>query len=47
MSTYKQRVMEVLPLSFFTSFWFLTRDSVYFPAKSYSEKIDDVKVPSS
>lgn len=41
---YKARVLELLPPSFFTAFWFLTIDSVYFPAKSYSEKLEDIKV---
>jgi hypothetical protein len=38
--------LEYLPIPFFTAFWFLTLDSVYFPAKSYTEKIDDLKVSS-
>lgn len=41
---YTERVLEFLPPAFFTTFWFLTIDSVYFPAKSYAEKIEDVKV---
>jgi len=44
LSAYKERIMEILPGSFFTSFWFLTIDSVYFPTKSYQDKIDDLKV---
>jgi hypothetical protein len=46
LSAYKGRIMEILPGSFFTSFWFLTIDSVYFPAKCYQDKIEDLKVPS-
>jgi len=34
----------MLPPHFFTAFWFLTIDSIYFPAKSYSEKIEELKV---
>lgn len=37
-------MLEYIPINFFTAFWFLTLDSVYFPAKSYAEKIDDLKV---
>jgi hypothetical protein len=43
LNNYKQRVFELLPAPFFISFWFLTLDSVYFPAKSYAEKIDDIR----
>ncbi len=28
----------------FTAFWFLTLDSIYFPDKLYSEKIEDLRV---
>lgn len=40
LSSYKEKVMNVLPGSFFTCFWFLTIDSVYFPTKSYHDKIE-------
>ena len=44
LSRYKSRVLEAIPGSLLTSFWFLTLDSVYFPAKSYEEKIEEIKV---
>lgn len=44
LDVFKGRVLEHIPPAFFTTFWFLTIDSVYFPAKSYAEKIDDIKV---
>jgi hypothetical protein len=36
LNVYKVRVLELLPPAFFTAFWLLTIDSVYFPAKSYA-----------
>jgi hypothetical protein len=44
LNVFKARVFELIPPAFFTTFWFLTIDSVYFPAKSYNEKIEDLKV---
>ena len=47
LSHYKARVLDVLPPSLFTSFWFLTLDSLYFPARHYQERIEEIRVPSN
>lgn len=44
LANYKTRYEELLPIEFYTAFWFLTLDSIYFPAKLYSEKIDELRV---
>jgi len=35
---------NVMSNEFFTAFWMLTLDSIYLPAKLYTEKIEEVKV---
>ena len=35
---------QLMPIGFFTCFWFLTLDSVYFPKELYAEKIVDLGV---
>ena len=39
-----KKVEKMLPKSFFTTFWMLTLDSIYFPQKIYTDKIEDIKV---
>ena len=39
-----QKMESVMSSEFFTAFWMLTLDSICFPAKLYSEKIEEVKV---
>lgn len=38
------KVQNIMPKSFFTAFWFLTPDSIYFPEKLYADKIEELKV---
>jgi hypothetical protein len=38
------KMSSVISNEFFTTFWMLTLDSIYFPSKLYLEKIEEVKV---
>ena len=39
-------ILQCMSKKFLTTFWMLTLDSIYFPSKVYSEKIDELKVLS-
>lgn len=39
-----EKVDKMFSKNFLTTFWMLTLDSIYFPSKIYSDKIDDLKV---
>lgn len=38
------RVQTMMTKSFFTTFWMLTLDSIYFPQKLYADKLEELKV---
>ena len=44
LNSYKEKFIKYIPDTLFCAFWYLSLDCIYYPAKSYEEKLEELKV---